>query len=76
MTMKLKILSITVVATLAFTGSVFAKTPVHGSGSSHNPIIVQPVHGPGSSHNPVIQNPNCSPGDRKCPNQPTRGRRP
>jgi hypothetical protein len=27
--------------------------PVHGAGSSHNPIIYHPVHGPGSSHNPV-----------------------
>lgn len=28
--------------------------PVHGPGSSHNPIVYHPVHGPGSSHNPVI----------------------
>jgi hypothetical protein len=52
MTMKFKIFSIAVVATLASAGSVFAKTPVHGAGSSHNPIVVHPVHGPGSSHNP------------------------
>src|SRR5262245_30943206 len=28
--------------------------PVHGAGSSHNPIIFHPVHGPGSSHNPIV----------------------
>lgn len=28
--------------------------PVHGPGSSHNPIVNHPVHGVGSSHNPVI----------------------
>src|SRR6185312_16654344 len=28
--------------------------PVHGAGSSHNPIVYHPVHGPGSSHNPII----------------------
>ncbi|HKS87115.1 MAG TPA: hypothetical protein VJR71_16680 [Pseudolabrys sp.] len=32
--------------------------PLHGPGSSHNPIIDHPVHhpihGPGSSHNPVV----------------------
>src|SRR5437763_17194449 len=28
--------------------------PVHGPGSSHNPIVYHPVHGPGSSHNPVV----------------------
>jgi hypothetical protein len=28
--------------------------PVHGPGSSHNPIVYHPVHGPGLSHNPVI----------------------
>ena len=28
--------------------------PVHGAGSSHNPIIYHPVHGPGSSHNPIV----------------------
>ncbi len=31
--------------------------PVHGPGSSHNPIIYRPVHGPGSSHNPIIYHP-------------------
>ena len=28
--------------------------PVHGPGSSHNPIVYHPVHGPGSSHNPIV----------------------
>jgi hypothetical protein len=28
--------------------------PVHGQGSSHNPIVYHPVHGPGSSHNPIV----------------------
>jgi hypothetical protein len=31
--------------------------PVHGPGSSHNPIVYHPVHGPGSSHNPIVYNP-------------------
>jgi len=28
--------------------------PVHGQGSSHNPIVRHPVHGSGSSHNPIV----------------------
>jgi hypothetical protein len=28
--------------------------PVHGPGSSHNPIVYHPVHGPGSTHNPIL----------------------
>ena len=28
--------------------------PLHGRGSSHNPIIYHPVHGPGSSHDPIV----------------------
>ena len=32
--------------------------PLHGPGSSHNPIIYHPVHGPGSSHNPIVRCPN------------------
>jgi hypothetical protein len=28
--------------------------PVHGLGSSHNPIVYHPVHVPGSSHNPIV----------------------
>ena len=29
--------------------------PVHGPGSSHNPIIRHaPLHGAGSSHNPIV----------------------
>src|SRR5690348_3876591 len=31
--------------------------PVHGPGSSHNPIVYHPVHGPGSSHNPIVYHP-------------------
>ena len=46
-----------VAATLIATGSAYAGDPVHGNGSSHNPIIVHPVHGPGSSHNPIIVHP-------------------
>jgi hypothetical protein len=34
-------------------GSAFAE-PLHGPGSSHNPIVHRPVHGPGSSHNPIV----------------------
>jgi hypothetical protein len=29
--------------------------PMHGPGSSHNPIVYHPVHGPGSSHNPIVR---------------------
>ena len=28
--------------------------PVHGPGSSHNPIVYRPVHGQGSTHNPIV----------------------
>ncbi|MBV8836300.1 MAG: hypothetical protein JO000_07165 [Alphaproteobacteria bacterium] len=28
--------------------------PVHGPGSSHNPIVRRPKHGRGSSHNPIL----------------------
>ena len=29
--------------------------PVHGLGSTHNPIVRHPpLHGPGSSHNPIV----------------------
>jgi len=38
---------------VAGVGSAFAE-PVHGPGSSHNPIVDHPVHGPGSSHNPIV----------------------
>jgi hypothetical protein len=32
--------------------------PVHGPGSSHNPIVWHPpLHGPGSSHNPIVWHP-------------------
>jgi hypothetical protein len=29
--------------------------PVHGPGSSHNPIVYHPVHGQGSTHNPIVR---------------------
>jgi len=29
--------------------------PVHGPGSSHNPVVYHPVFGPGSSHDPVVK---------------------
>jgi hypothetical protein len=35
-------------------GGTTSKVPVHGPGSSHNPIVYHPVHGPGSSHNPIV----------------------
>ena len=35
-------------------GGMTSKVPVHGPGSSHNPIVYHPVHGPGSSHNPIV----------------------
>ena len=34
--------------------TVGSRPPLHGLGSSHNPIVYHPVHGPGSSHNPII----------------------
>lgn len=35
--------------------------PVHGPGSSHNPIVRHPpLHGPGSSHNPIVVPKNCN----------------
>jgi hypothetical protein len=34
-------------------GGPFGTGPVHGSGSSHNPIVHHPAHGPGSSLKPV-----------------------
>jgi len=40
--------------------------PVHGPGSSHNPIIVHPVHGLGSSHDPIICRPGARPGSLDC----------
>jgi hypothetical protein len=33
------------------------RPPLHGPGSSHNPIVYHPVHGPGSSHNPIVYHP-------------------
>lgn len=41
--------------------------PVHGPGSSHNPIVYHPVHGPGSSHNPIVYHPVHGPGSSHNP---------
>lgn len=41
---------------VADTGLALAE-PLHGSGSSHNPIVYHPVHGQGSSHNPIVVKP-------------------
>jgi len=41
--------------------------PVHGPGSSHNPIVSHPVHGPGSSHNPIVYHPVHGPGSSHNP---------
>jgi hypothetical protein len=63
MTTRMKLVSVlAVAATLTATGlaatSASAKGgsyhPVHGAGSSHNPIVYHPVHGQGSSHNPIV----------------------
>jgi len=35
-------------------GPATASGPLHGPGSSHDPIVHHPVHGPGSSHNPIV----------------------
>jgi len=41
--------------------------PLHGPGSSHNPIVYHPVHGPGSSHNPIVFHPVHGPGSSHNP---------
>jgi hypothetical protein len=41
--------------------------PLHGPGSSHNPIAYHPVHGPGSSHNPIVHYPVHGPGSSHDP---------
>ena len=33
---------------------IVKRAPVHGPGSSHNPIVKRSLHGPGSSHNPIV----------------------
>jgi hypothetical protein len=49
--------------TVATAGAVLAHEdhhrhgPLHGTGSSHNPITYHPVHGPGSTHNPIVYHP-------------------
>jgi len=62
---RLSVLAIAA-ATVIATSAAYAKDPVHGTGSSHNPIIVQPVHGPGSSHDPIICRPGARPGSLDC----------
>ncbi len=41
--------------------------PLHGPGSSHNPIVDRPLHGPGSSHNPIVRHPVHGPGSSHNP---------
>jgi hypothetical protein len=41
--------------------------PLHGPGSSHNPIVAHPpLHGLGSSHNPIVVAPNCNDPNTLC----------
>jgi hypothetical protein len=41
--------------------------PLHGPGSSHNPIVLHaPLHGSGSSHNPIVVPPNCNDPNTLC----------
>ena len=41
--------------------------PLHGPGSSHNPIVRHPpLHGAGSSHNPIVKPPNCNDPNTLC----------
>jgi hypothetical protein len=41
--------------------------PLHGPGSTHNPIVRHPpLHGPGSSHNPIVVPPNCNDPNTLC----------
>ena len=42
------------VALLLGDAAVARGGPVHGPGSSHDPIVYRPVHGPGSSHHPIV----------------------
>jgi len=46
---------------------LFGTSPVHGPGSSHNPIVYHPVHGVGSSHNPIVYHPVHGPGSSHNP---------
>jgi hypothetical protein len=48
-------------------GGATSNVPVHGPGSSHNPIVYHPVHGPGSSHNPIVYHPVHGPGSSHNP---------
>jgi hypothetical protein len=36
-------------------GSAKPPPPLHGPGSTHNPIVRHPLHGPGTSHNPIVK---------------------
>jgi len=70
MSTRTKLVSVlAVAATLTATGlaatSASAKGgthhPVHGPGSSHDPIVYHPVHGQGSTHNPIVFTPHPKP---------------
>jgi hypothetical protein len=72
---KLSMLAAAAALTLVSAGGAFAHGghagghygPVHGPGSSHNPIVFHPVHGPGSSHNPIVFHPVHGPGSSHNP---------
>ncbi len=41
--------------------------PLHGPGSSHDPIVRHgPLHGAGSSHNPIVVPPDCNDPNTLC----------
>ena len=41
--------------------------PVHGPGTSHNPIVCHPpLHGAGTSHNPIVVPKNCNDPNTVC----------
>jgi hypothetical protein len=41
--------------------------PVHGPGSSHNPIVRHPpLHGAGTSHNPIVVPKDCNDPNTVC----------
>ena len=77
-----KALILAVAVTLCGGGAVHAKVtkpggssnkvhpypgPVHGPGSSHNPIIHHgPLHGAGTSHNPIVVPKNCNDPNTVC----------
>jgi len=56
-TLANRLAAVAVIAMTLTTGSAYAGDPVHGTGSTHDPIVNHPVHGPGSSHDPIIVQP-------------------